>query len=157
MLTWFVATAVLAIHFVFTDPRFDYRLLVVGAVVPSISDLIGGWAAVLGSVTVSVATLAVLMLATPGRKPIRSTLLGLPIGMFLHLVFGGAWADTTVFWWPFTGIDLSDARSALAARGWWSVPLEVAGVVGCVWIVRRARLTDPTRRSAFMSSGRLEL
>jgi hypothetical protein len=157
MLAWFVATAVLAIHFVFTDPRFDYRLLVVGAVVPSISDLIGGWTAVLGSVTVSVVILAVLMLATPGRKPIRATLLGLPIGMFLHLVFGGAWTDTTVFWWPFTGVDLSGAGSALAERGWWAVPLELIGIAGCVWIVRRARLAEPVRRAAFLSSGRLEL
>ena len=157
MLAWFVATAVLTIHFVFTDPRFDYRLLVVGAALPSVSDLIGGWTAVLGSVTLAVATLTVFMLATPGRRPIRATLLGLPIGMFLHLVFGASWADTTVFWWPFTGVDLSGAGSALLARGWWAVLLEVIGVAGCVWIVRRARLGDPDRRAAFLSTGRLEL
>ena len=31
MLLWFVATSVLTIHYVFTDPRFDHRPLVVGA------------------------------------------------------------------------------------------------------------------------------
>ena len=124
MFFWFIATAVLAVNWVFKDPRFDYRLLVVGSVLPLVDGLFGG-ARALHSLTVSVALLAVLMLVTAGRKPIRRTLLGLPIGMLMHLVFGSAWSDTDTFWWPFTGWEFSeqrapDRRSALvvgAVRG----------------------------------------
>jgi len=34
VIAWFAVTAVAAVWFVFRDPRFDYRLLIVGAVVP---------------------------------------------------------------------------------------------------------------------------
>ena len=36
---WFLGTALLSVHFVFTDPRFDYRLLLVGAVLPDLIDV----------------------------------------------------------------------------------------------------------------------
>ena len=37
MLLWFLGTAVLTVWFVFRDPAFDYRLLLVGAVLPDLS------------------------------------------------------------------------------------------------------------------------
>ena len=39
---WFVSTAVLTVWFVFRDPRFDYRLLIVGSVLPDLDGLFGG-------------------------------------------------------------------------------------------------------------------
>ena len=62
-----------------------------------------GGARVLHSLTFSVALLGVLMLATPGRKPIRKMLLGLPIGTLLYLVFTRRVDEHEVFWWPFGG------------------------------------------------------
>src|ERR1700712_5207301 len=103
MFLWFVGTAVAAVWFVFRDPRFDYRLLVVGAVLPDVIDLPARQARWAHSITVSVAVLVVVMLATAGRKPVRRLLLALPIGMLLHLVFDGAFTATKVFWWPFGG------------------------------------------------------
>src|SRR5690606_9957672 len=102
MLLWFVGTAVVTIWFVFRDPLFDYRLLVVGSVLPAVVD--GALGAALGvrvlhSLAFSVALLGVLMLATPRRSPVRRMLLGLPLGTLLHLVFTGAWTQTRVFWW----------------------------------------------------------
>ena len=82
------------------------------------------------------------MLATIGRRPLRRTLLGLPLGTLLHLVYTGAWTDTSTFWWPFSG-GFDDARLPIAARGWWNVPLELAGLMIVVWVVRTAGLTDP--------------
>lgn len=154
MFFWFVGTAVLSVGFVFRDPRFDYRLLIVGSVLPLGDGLLGG-ARALHSVTVSVALLAVLMAATAGRKPIRRTLLGLPIGMFLHLVFDGAWNDTDTFWWPFTGTRLSAAGFPVSERGWWSVLLEVVGIALCAWLWRRNDLGDPGRRRDFVRQGHL--
>jgi hypothetical protein len=112
---------------------------------------------VLHSVTFSVLLLSVLMLATAGRKPIRRTLLGLPVGTMLHLVFTGAWTNSRVFWWPIGGWGFDGARHPIAGRGWWNVPLELIGIGLCWWIVRRARLADPERRAWFRRSGQLAL
>lgn len=154
MFFWFIATAVFAVGYIFRDPRFDYRLLIVGSVLPLLDGVFGG-ARALHSITVSIGLLVVLMLATSGRKPIRKMLLGLPIGMFMHLVFDGAWNDTDTFWWPFTGVEFGDAEFPVAARGIWSVLLETLGMAGCVWLLRRNRLGDAERRRGFMSNGQL--
>ena len=103
MFLWFIGTAVVSVWYVFRDPRFDYRLLAVGSILPDVIDLPGGHARWAHSLTVSVGTLVVVMLVTAGRKPIRRLLLALPIGMLMHLVWDGAFASTKVFWWPFTG------------------------------------------------------
>ena len=155
MFFWFVGTVVVAVWFVFRDPTFDYRLLIVGAVLPAAVDAVFGGARVLHSLTFSVVLLAVLMLATPGRKPIRKMLLGLPVGTLLHLVFTGAWADTQVFWWPFAGFGFDGARHPVAARGWWNVLLEAIGVGLCWWVYRSASLRRYERRQWFVRTGQL--
>ena len=147
MLLWFAGTAVVTIWFVFRDPRFDYRLLVVGSIAPAVVDVWFGGARVLHSLAFSVGLLAVVMIATIGRRALRRTLLGLPLGTLLHLVYTGAWTDTSTFWWPFSG-GFDDAQLPIVARGWWNVPLELAGLVIVVWIVRATGLTDPDRRRA---------
>lgn len=104
MLLWFVGTAWVAVWFVFRDERFDYRLLAVGALLPDAVDIVTGGAWVMHSVTAAVAALALVMIATRGRRAARRHALAVPIGMFMHLVFDGAFAATTVFWWPFGGL-----------------------------------------------------
>jgi len=152
MFFWFIGTAIVAIGFVFRDPRFDYRLLIVGSVLPLLDGLFGG-ARALHSITVSIALLAVIMLATSGRKPIRKMLLGLPIGMFVHLVVDGAWNNTDVFWWPFTGFEFDDDPFPITDRGLISIGLEVIGVAICVWIWRTNGLGRAERRSRFLRDG----
>lgn len=156
MFFWYIATAVITIGWVFRDPKFDHRLLVVGSVLPIVEVVFGG-ARALHSVTVSIALLALIMIATKRGSPRRRTLLGLPIGMFLHLVFDGAWADTSTFWWPFTGVEFTDTGFPIADRGPWSVVMEVAGIVGCVWLWRTARLGEVERRRRFVSDGHLQV
>jgi len=152
MFFWFIGTAIVAIGFVFRDPRFDYRLLIVGSLLPLLDGLFGG-ARALHSITVSIALLAVIMLATSGRKPIRKMLLGLPIGMFVHLVVDGAWNNTDVFWWPFTGFEFDDDPFPITDRGLISIGLEVIGVAICVWIWRTNGLGRAERRSRFLRDG----
>jgi hypothetical protein len=152
---WFIGTAVVTVGVVFRDPRFDYRLLIVGSVLPIADGLFGG-ARALHSVTVSVGLLAVLMVATAGRRPVRKMLLGLPIGMILHLVFDGAWSNTEVFWWPFFGWSFDDAPLPLAERGWWNAPLEAIGIAICVWLWRHNGMGDRARRAAFLRDGILD-
>lgn len=157
MFFWFLGTVVVAVWFVFRDPAFDYRLLLVGAVLPAVVDAAFGGARVLHSVTFSVVLLGGLMLATSGRRPIRKMLLGLPVGTLLHLVVTGAWMNTTVFWWPFGGFSFDGAPHPVAERGWWNVPFEAVGLWLCWWVVKRAELADPERRERFKRTGQLSL
>jgi hypothetical protein len=156
---WFIATAILAVWYVFRDPRFDYRLLVVGSVLPLADGLFapgdGPGMRWLHSLAFSVVLLAVVMAVTSGRKPQRKFLLGLPIGTFLHLVFDGAWTTTDVFWWPFGGWGLEGNQLPEVQRGWLSAVLELAGIAVIAWIWRRERLGDRGRRRAALQTGRL--
>ena len=154
MFLWFVGTAIATVWFVFRDPRFDYRLLVVGSVLPLLDVLFGG-ARVMHTLVFSLALLVAVMLATVGHRWRRRLWLGLPIATLLHLVFDGAWADSDVFWWPFGGWSFEDATLPEAARGWWNVPLELVGLAILVWVWRTARLHDRARREAAWRTGRL--
>jgi len=102
MLFWFAGLSFAAVLIVFTSPALDYRLVMLGAVLPTAEGLIGGpW--VLHTLLAPVAVMTVVMLATQNRRLVRRQWLGLPIGLFMHLVLDGSWATTTVFWWPFLG------------------------------------------------------
>ena len=154
MFLWFIGTAVVTVWFVFRDPRFDYRLLAVGAVLPDAIDLPDGHARWAHSLTVAVGTLVLVMLVTVGRKPIRRLLLALPIGMLLHLVWDGAFASTSVFWWPFSG-SWGNVRVPSLQRGWLNAAFEVAGALLLAWMWRGWELSDPQRRSALIHHGQL--
>lgn len=157
MVLWFIATSVITIWFVFGDPRFDYRTLIVGALVPSVVDAFSGGMWLLHTLVFSVGLLALVMLVTVGRRGLRRSLLGLALGVLLHLVFTGAWTDTAVFWWPFSGAELGQTPLPEVSRGWWNLPLEALGAVGVVWIVVRSGLTGRDARREFLRTGYLAL
>jgi hypothetical protein len=155
MLLWFLGTALVSVWYVFTDPRFDYRLLLVGALAPDLVDVPFGNARWAHSLTVAVGALALVMIVTAGRKPIRRLLLGLPIGMLLHLVFDGAFASTKVFWWPFSG-GWGSVRVPSLERAWWlDVLMELAGAALLRWSWQRFGLADEVRRRQFLRHGTL--
>lgn len=154
MFLWFIGTAVVSVWYVFRDPRFDYRLLAVGALLPDIIDLPNRHAHWAHSLTVSVGTLVLVMLVTAGRKPIRRLLLALPIGMLLHLVWDGAFASTKVFWWPFAG-SWGSVRVPSLQRGWSNIAFEIVGAALLAWMWRRCELSDAQRRSALIHHGLL--
>lgn len=153
VLFWFVGTAVLGVWSVFRDPRFDHRLLIVGVLAPDVIDGVWGGARGFHSVTMIVAVLALIMIATAGRRPIRRRLLALPIGAFVHLIVDFAFTDTNTFWWPVTGLSFDGARLPIVERGWWNVALEVIGVVLCALAWKRFGLSDPERRRNFVTQG----
>jgi len=154
VLLWFVATSVLTIFFVFRDPRFDYRWLIAGALLPDLIDVWFGGARVLHSLTGAVGAMVLVMVVTVGRRPIRKRLLSLPIGVLLHLVFDGAFSTTEVFWWPFMG-GFDGADLPVVQRGWWNLGLELAGAALIAWAWRLFGLADPERRKDFVATGRL--
>ncbi len=157
MLLWFVGTGVLSIWFVFRDPNFDYRFLILGVLTPDVIDGLWGGARGLHSVTVSVVALIVVMLMTIGRRSLRKRLLGIPIGFFLHLVYDGAFANTGVFWWPFTGLSFDGSRLPVVERGWANVFFECVGFGLCAFMWRRSSMSDARVRREFFSSGRLSI
>lgn len=156
MLLWFIGGALVITWLVFHDPAIDYRVLLLGVLLPDVVDGLFGGARVLHSVGFSVALLVVVMLATIGRRAARRRWLFLPIGTFLHLVLDGAFTRTKVFWWPLSGTGFEDAPLPSVDRGWWNVLLEVAGAIAILWFVRRFDLADPTRRRTFWRTGRLD-
>ena len=141
MLLWFVGTSIAAVWFVFRDPQFNFRLVVVGALIPDIIDGIGGGAGPMHSVVTVMALLAIVMLITTGRRPVRKPLLALIIGLFMHLVFDGAFANTSMFWWPLGGFATYEQALPSIDRGWINVGLELVGVGLIFWVRSQIGLT----------------
>lgn len=155
MLLWFVGTAWVAVWFVFRDERFDYRLLAAGALLPDAVDIVTGGAWVMHSVTAAVAALALVMVATRGRRTARRHALAVPIGMFMHLVFDGAFAATTVFWWPFGGLSFGGEPLPSLDRMGTNIALELIGAVAVWWMWRTHGLSDPAARRHLWRTGEL--
>lgn len=141
---------------VFRDPALDVRMVVVGALAPDLIDGASG-RPVFHSVVVSAVLLALVMVSTRGRRRMRRRLLGLPIGVFLHLVLDGAWTASKLFWWPAFGSWGSGTRIPSLDRPLAVVVLqEAVGLLAIAWCWRTFGLADRLRREAFFGSGRLE-
>jgi hypothetical protein len=154
VLLWFVGPSILIVWAVFTSPAADYRFVALGSVVPLL-ELPFGEPRLLHSVTGAAMALVAVMVGARGRRLVQRRLLGLPIGMLLHLVLDGAWTDDHAFWWPFLGRSWSTADLPELGRGGLSVLLEIVGIACCWWGWRRFRLGEPDRRADFLRTGRV--
>ena len=154
MLLWFAGMSALLVWAVFKSPIVDYRMVMLGSVLP-VAEVAFGGPRVLHSLAGSVALLAVVMAATPGRRLVRRRLLGIHIGRFMHLVLDGSWTDTHAFWWPLAVTAWSSSQVPEASRGAAIVVFEVAGAAALVWSYRRFRLDEPERRDTFLRTGHI--
>lgn len=154
MLIWFAAAAVVITFVVFRSPALDYRLVALGAVVPVAEVPFG--AGPLHSLLAPTLVLGIVMLATRNRRLVRRQWLGLPIGMYLHLVLDGAFGRAETFWWPFLGLSFGGERAAEVSRGAWSLLLELVGIGLAAWAWQRFGLDDAGRRSKFFRTGQLD-
>ena len=155
MLLWFAGLTFVTVAWVFASPAIDYRLVMAGAVLPVLEMVVGGpWA--LHTLLAPVAVMTLVMLVFRGKRLVQRRWLGLSIGLFFYLVFDGAWARTTLFWWPLFGAE-ADAGDI---PGWESpailVVMELIGAAALVWAARRYDLRDPERRELFLREGRLD-
>ena len=155
MFLWFVALGFLAVVLVFQSPALDYRMVVLGSVLPLV-DLVPGVPPLLHTLLAPVVVLTVVMLATRNRRLVRRRWLGVPIGMFMHLVLDGTWSTTELFWWPLFGVELPDVALPTLGRGIVGVVMELIGLVVLVWAWKRFGLDDPVRRREFLRDGRLD-
>ena len=155
MLIWYLALSFVLVALVFDSPALDYRMVMLGSVLPVIELLADGpWA--LHTLLAPLAVMMVVMLATRGRRLARRRWLGLPIGLFLYLVLDGAWLRTDLFWWPVFGASVDSADlpefKPVAAL----IALELIGLAVAAWAFRRYGLADRERMRLFVAQGRLD-
>jgi len=155
VLLWFVGFALVVTWVVFHDPAIDYRLLILGALLPDVIDAVSGGVWVFHALVAAVTTLMVVMLATRGHRHARRRWLALPIGMFLHLLADGVWTRAHTFWWPFLGRGLGGPLPSIDHGVAVAVLEELAGLAAMVWFVLCFRLTDEGVRATFVRTGRL--
>ena len=154
MFIWFAVLSVVVTWAVFQSPALDYRMVALGSVIPVVEAPFGNGP--LHSLLAPTAVLLVVMLATRQRRLVRRRWLGLPIGMYMHLVLDLAFTRTDTFWWPFLSRSFTPGDSPELSRGVWSVVLEVIGIAVGVWAYRRFGLGDPQRRRRFIHTGQLD-
>jgi len=152
---WPAGVALGLVWQVFRDPAFDYRLVVVGALLPDALDAPLGGARLAHTLLGAVVVLTIVMLATRSHRRLRRSLLAVPIGLFAHLVADGMWARTEAFWWPFFGRALTGRLPAIDHGLAVLVVEELAGLAAVVWCWQRFRLSDPAVRRNFLRSGHL--
>ena len=131
MLFWFIGTSVASVWSVFRDPKFAYRWVIVGALIPSFS------------VVTVVGVLTAVMLLTIGKnatkKAARKNFLALTIGLFMHLVFDGAFLNTKMFWWPLAGLTTDGYAIPFVERGFLNIPFEIVGVALIMWTKKQIK------------------
>ena len=155
MLLWFAGLSWLLVWRVFRSPAVDYRLVILGACLPSL-DLLIGRPTPLHTVTAAVVLLGLVMVAARGRRLAQRQWLSIPIGLFAHLVLDATWADTELFWWPMSGADLGVLEVPEAS---WPLALvlvlELVGalVLAGLWV--RLGMTEPDNRERFRRTGHL--
>ncbi|HUQ62395.1 MAG TPA: hypothetical protein VM121_01405 [Acidimicrobiales bacterium] len=155
MVLWPAGLALVVVWVVFKDPAIDYRVVVVGALLPDLFDVPFGGARVMHTLGAAVVVLVGVMLATCGHRHARRRWIFLPVGMFLHLVADGMWARTDIFWWPFFGAALSGPLPALDHGAALLVAEEVVGALMLAWFWVRFQLADRAVRTNFARTGRL--
>ncbi len=154
VLLWFAVAAPFLVAEIFKSPMVDYRMVVLGALLPVAEAVIGG-AFVLHTLAAPVVLLAVIMVTTSGRRLLRRRLLGIPIGLFFHLVLDGTWASTELFWWPVSGLSFEGLDVPETTGIGWRLLLEVAAIALAAFAWRRYGLDDPAARARLIRSGHL--
>ena len=155
MLLWFVIVAPIVVAEVFRSPMVDYRFVALGAVLPLLEAVVGQ-PVIFHSLLAPVGGLALVMAMTRNRRLLRRRLLGIPIGMFLHLVLDGTWTNAELFWWPAFGVDLGgQALPELDRSVVFGVVLEVLALALGFVAWRRYGLESSENRRVLWREGHL--
>lgn len=155
MFLWFAGLSLAIVWVVFRSPAVDHRLVALGAVLP-VGEVVLGGPGVLHTVLGAVAALILVMLGSRQRLRQRQ-LLGIPVGLLLHLVLDGVWSSTELFWWPVFGLDFgADGLPELERSLPVALAMELAGAGALAVAWRRFGLGDADRRRRFVRTGRLE-
>lgn len=105
----------------------------------------------------SVLALTLVMIVSWGRPLRRRSLIGIPIGMFLHLVLDASWTRSSLFWWPVTSGGFATGSIPEVDRPLpvWLL-LEALGGIALVWAWQRFGLDDAAPRRTFFRTGQMD-
>lgn len=154
MFLWFCAVSFALVMIVFDSPALDYRLVMLGSVLPWL-DYLWGPPWVMHSVFFPVAAMSAVMMFGWGRRLVQRRWLGLAIGLFMHLVLAGTWTSADLFWWPAFGWSVDGVRPQVPPFAL-ALILELLGAGVAVWLWRRLGLSMMHRRSELVRSGRVD-
>lgn len=155
MILWFAGVSFVFVWWVFRSPALDYRLVMLGSILP-VGEVVFGGPRLLHTLLAPVAVLTVLMLATQKRRLVRRRWIGIPIGMMMHIALDGIWARTENFWWPFFGTGFgSEGLPEFGHSFGVSVLLELVGALCLVWAWRTFDFSDKRTRDRFIHTGHL--
>jgi hypothetical protein len=155
MVLWFAGVSFAFVWLVFRSPALDYRLVMLGSVLP-IGEVVLGGPRLLHTLVAAVALLAIVMLATQRKRLVRRRLISLPIGLLMHLLLDGIWTRAEVFWWPFFGLSFGgDQLPEIERPIGITVVLELIGVAALVWCWRTFRFSDRANLDRFLRTGHL--
>lgn len=154
MLLWFVILAPVLVAEIFQSPMADYRVVALGAVLP-LSEIVFGEPRYLHTMIVAMGLMTIVMLATSKRRLLRRRLLGIPIGLLLHLVLDFTWARQDLLWWPAFGFEFRSGGAAFNRPIEIGILLDLVAIGIGYWAYRRYELDVPENRDLLIRSGRL--
>jgi inner membrane protein len=173
MILWHLGMTVLIVRYVFRDPAMDLRWVLAGSILPDVIDKPLG--SILfhdtfqthrlfaHSVLFPILALLIVIVATRRGSALRKGLIGLVIGMLVHLVLDAAWADPEAFWWPLFGLQFPhvadswfpDLVSSMLTNPWvWAG--EAVGLAYLVFVWNRY-LRDEGSFKRFLATGRIPM
>lgn len=169
MILWHIGGAILGFRYIFRDPMVDLRFLSLGALLPDLIDKPLGTIVFAESLATgqhvghslafsSILMALVLLLTSRGQR--RRRLMAVAIGSLFHLALDAMWTVKETFLWPAFGWGFppgpEDYWSGLLQRltsDPWILVQEGIGLVYLLYLWRRARLSDPNRRSELWQTG----
>lgn len=155
MLLWFAGVSFAFVWLVFRSPALDYRLVMLGSVLP-IGEVALGGPKLAHTLLAPVALLTLVMLATQRRRLVRRRWISLPIGLLMHLVLDGVWTKPAVFWFPFLGAGFEPSDLPELDRPFVVIAtLELAGLAALVWCWVSFGFSDRDKRDLFWRTGHL--
>lgn len=170
MLFWHIGGSIFLFRVIFRDPQVDLRFLAAGALLPNVIDALVGvlihegsyrFERGLGHTLLAAVTVAVLgMWVTRPRTPGRRRAVGVTVGILFHLLLDGIWTVPGLLLWPLAGTNLHSGSAA----EWSGVPgaflghptrlvQEAVGLFYLVWLVHRARRSDPVAWFRLLRTG----
>lgn len=174
MILWHLGATVLIVRYVFRDPDMDLRWVLAGSILPDIidkpiasilfHDTFGTHRIFAHSVLFPMVAFAIVLIVTKRGTGLRRGLIGLVIGVFVHLLLDAAWATPEAFWWPLFGLEFprvldSDFMSLLGRM--LSDPIvwmgEAAGAAYLIWLWRKYLAEAGAVRRFLKKDGRVEI
>ncbi len=169
MLLWHLGIATLIVYVTLGRRRIDYRMILIGAVLPDIVDGVLGlflfegqvarWIA--HSMLAAIVVTVVIILGFKGDT--RQSLFGLGVGWLLHLVADGMWQAPQTFLWPAFETEFSTSPrepyswdlllDPIAHLTTWGGELIGLSILAWFWVA--FRLGEDNRFRLFLSDGYL--